>query len=247
MIDDETRAKAFAQVQGLDKAPASDYEAGWDADEEMPSAQAAADSGVAMGKKMDADPDFNFDEPTAAPVKAAEVVEKPIKPMKAEEPAKAMSFREKFKAELNAGAKDFEWNGKRYTTALKKPAAAKTSTPSTNASPAAKPATAAATDKSPSLSQKLGADYIATKAAAENMPAGTSSTARQALNNMVGTSQKAYEQAAAAEKSGTSVARQPSAPAKTPMKFATPADGEPMLNIPGGTTLAQGRDPRKAN
>lgn len=52
----------------------------------------------------------NFD----APVKAPEE-DKPA----AEEPKKPQSFKEAFAHHRSAGAKVFEWNGKKYTTALK--------------------------------------------------------------------------------------------------------------------------------
>ena len=52
----------------------------------------------------------NFD----APVKAPEE-DKPA----AEEPKKPQSFKEAFASHRSAGSKTFEWNGKKYTTALK--------------------------------------------------------------------------------------------------------------------------------
>ena len=211
----------------------TEYEDEWAADKQATDAQAAADAGAARSKELDADPPFDFDEPAAAaPVQAAAQAQPPA-------PAKAMSFKEKFKAELNAGAKDFEWNGKKYTTALK----AKTTT---NALPAAAKSVPAA-QPSMSLTQKLGADYAAVKAAADKMPPETSSTARNALNTDVERRKNAYEHAASAEKSGTSVVKQPVVPAKAGIALtAMPESGE-MVNIPGKTVLAQGRDLRASN
>ncbi len=79
----------------------------------------------------------NFDAPVIMPE-----VDKPAaatEPAKSE-PVKAQTFKEAFAANRKAGAKTFEWNGKKYTTALKtevktKPAA--TPAPAV-ASPAAK-------------------------------------------------------------------------------------------------------------
>ena len=224
----------------------TEYEEEWAADKETTDAQAAADAGVAAGKKADADPDFNYDEPGT--IDAASTAKMDAAPAPIAEPVKALSFKETFAARRKAGDSTFEWNGKKYTTDLKKPATANATSPGVNASPAAvKPAPAEIKASAPSqtLTQKLGGDYSTVKSAADNMPAGTSPAARQALNAQVSASQKTYEQAAAAEKTGASVTKRPVTPAKVPMALTAPADTDPLLNTAGKTTLAQGRDPRK--
>lgn len=223
----------------------TEYEDEWAADKEATEAQAAADAGIAAGKAADADPDFDYDEMPSAQAAASAGVAASKASTPAPEPAKPMSFKETFAARRKAGDATFEWNGKKYTTDLKKPATSNAASPGVNASPAA---AIKAPVASQTLTQKLGGDYAAVKSAADSMPPGTSSTARSALNEDAARRQRAYEQAAGAEKAGTSVTRQPAAaPAKAPMKMTAPADSEPLLNIPGKTTLAQGRDPRKAN
>lgn len=71
----------------------------------------------------------NFDKPAEVP----EV----DKPAAAAAPAKPMSFKEAFAANRKAGAKVFEWNGKKYTTALKSEVKPKAAAPAV-AAPAAK-------------------------------------------------------------------------------------------------------------
>lgn len=246
MIDDETRAKALAQVRGIDKASATEYEDEWAADKQATDAQDAADKGVAAGKKADAESDFEFaDEPTPKPA------------------AKPTNFKAAFKAARLAGEKDFGWTRPdgtpyRVSTALKseaadssaKPDAARTTTsPRVNASPpAAKPAPRAIQAPEPraSMTQKLGSDYAALKQAADTMPAGTSAQARSALNDSVGRSQRAYEQAAGAEKAGTPVVKRASPTAAKPMALRIPDQeddgiGPVYFNQPGGTLLAGGK------
>ena len=184
----------------------TEYEDEWAADKDANEAQAAADAGVAASKKLDADPDFDYDEPGTIDVLSAAKMQ--AAPALMAEPVKPLTFKETFAARRKAGDSTFEWNGKKYTTDLKKPATANTTSPRVNASPAAtKPAPAEIKAFAPSqtLTQKLGGDYAAVKSAADRMPIGTSAAARSALNEDVARRQRAYEQAANAEKSATSV------------------------------------------
>ncbi len=107
----------------------TEYEDEWAADKEATDAQTAADAGVAAGKKADADPDFNYDPPGAQAAADAGVAAGQTADA-APEPVKPLSFKETFAARRKAGDSTFEWNGKKYTTDLKKPVA-------TSAAPAA--------------------------------------------------------------------------------------------------------------
>lgn len=114
------------------------YEDEWAADKEATDAQTAADAGVAAGKKADADPDFDYDEPGTIDVLSAAKMEAAPAPLA--EPVKALTFKETFAARRKAGDATFEWNGKKYTTDLKKPVAtmAAPAVPKTLVTPIAK-------------------------------------------------------------------------------------------------------------
>ena len=73
------------------------------------------------------------DAPQVAVQEKAPEVDKPV----TEEPKKPQSFKEAFAANRKAGAKVFEWNGKKYTTALKSEVKPKAAAPAV-AAPAAK-------------------------------------------------------------------------------------------------------------
>lgn len=211
MIDDDTRARALAQVQGMDK----EYADGWKEGDDSTGAQAAADAGVAAGKKMDADPDFNFDEPgtaTSTPVKAAQVMAEPI------EPAKPMNFKETFAARRKAGDSTFEWNGKKYTTDLKGKATTNDTSPGVNASPAAaKPAPAA-------ISAPAASTTVKYKPSA---PVDTPEMVRSAPVK------------SAPSRGNAS----PATPGKLVAMPTLPDEQAPeMFNQPGGTKLSGGKD-----
>lgn len=134
----------FAEEWSKDETPAK------------PATEKVEDSAVAEKAKGDADYAAEFtadDVATAASSAAAAAPASPAlaivieagAPAKAAEPAKAMSFKETFAAQRKAGAKTFDWNGKKYTTELAapkaKPKAAPTAAPTP--APVAAPAPAA--------------------------------------------------------------------------------------------------------
>ena len=99
----------------------NEYEEEWASDSDAGKPTPASMS--AAGKKAEGDePDFNYDSPVMVADAAMERPSVEATP-EAAEPAKALSFKETFAAQRKAGAQTFEWNGKRYTTALKGPAA----------------------------------------------------------------------------------------------------------------------------
>lgn len=204
-------------------------------DGSMPGAQAAADAGVAAGKVAQAeqaDPDFNYEWPDAQAAADAGVATAKAAP----EPAKPMSFKETFAARRKAGDTVFEWNGKKYTTDLKKSASpAKSAT--AGRAPAGRPA------QPQSLTQKMGANFAAAQSAVNNMPGTADGNVRQALTSQRDASRQAYEQAASAEKSGTPVVRQMPVPAKAPY---SPGDLPSVEIAPGKTILANGHMPERA-
>lgn len=202
MIDDDTRARAKAYTDSFNEgdAPAA----------EKTDLTAAGAEYTALKDQSEAEFSNEWNAPAVDDVKTSSMTtpgtteSKDLAPlaMAAPEPVKALSFKETFAARRKAGDATFEWNGKKYTTDLKKPVA---STTVKVVAPVAK--TPAATPAAPatSVTQKLGSDYAAVKSAADRMPVGTSDAARSALNEDVARRQRAYEQAATAEKSSTSL------------------------------------------
>ena len=120
-----------------------DFEAEWSNDEAPAKTDVAdkvVDSAVADKAKGDAEfsAAFTADDDSAAVAPAA-VVE-PKAEAKPAEPAKPLSFKQTFAAQRAAGAKTFDWNGKKYTTELAKPKAK----PVVKAAPVAAPSVAKA-------------------------------------------------------------------------------------------------------
>lgn len=107
----------------------------------------------------------NFD----APVKAPEE-DKPA----AEEPKKPQSFKEAFASHRKAGSKTFEWNGKKYTTALKgegtKPKAA-ASAPAAKTAPVDSTWSVAKTDNRPKVEISAPSGSMKMPAAEKSMAA----------------------------------------------------------------------------
>jgi hypothetical protein len=114
----------------------------------------------------------------------------------AAEPAKPMKFGEAFSAARKAGQKTFEWQGKKYTTEMasdKPKAAPKAESPKPSAS----------------LAQSKGkefAEYEKIARDAESNPE-FSRAAKAAARANADRARKVYEDAAAAEREGTSVVR----------------------------------------
>lgn len=110
----------------------------------------------------------NFDKPAEVP----EV----DKPAAAAAPAKPMSFKEAFASHRKAGAKVFEWNGKKYTTALKSEVKPKAAAPAV-AAPAAKTApvdstwSVAKTDNRPKVEISAASGSMKMPAAEKSMAA----------------------------------------------------------------------------
>lgn len=94
----------------------------------------------------------------------------------AEEPKKPQSFKEAFAANRKAGAKVFEWNGKKYTTALKSEVKPKAAAPAV-AAPAAKTApvdstwSVAKTDNRPKVEISAASGSMKMPAAEKSMAA----------------------------------------------------------------------------
>lgn len=115
----------------------------------------------------------NFDKPAEVPEedKPAAATE----PAKSE-PAKAMTFKEAFASHRKAGAKVFEWNGKKYTTALKSEVKPKAAAPAV-AAPAAKIApvdstwSVAKTDNRPKVEISAASGSMKMPAAEKSMAA----------------------------------------------------------------------------
>lgn len=181
---------------------------------EANSAGMPASSGYASPDAMSANTAGNAVE-VGGPMPPASVVATPIEPMK------AMSFRETFAARRKAGDAMFEWNGKKYTTELKKTGTTPTAAPTTAprpAAPASMPAskpylepfesTAPLPTPSPAApmpmatsSQALGAKYMTIQKAIQALPANTDARARTGLNANLAQALADYEAAAKAEKS----------------------------------------------
>lgn len=175
-----------------------------------------ANSGYASPDVMSANTASNAVE-VGRPMAPANVVATPIEPMK------TMSFRETFAARRKAGDATFEWNGKKYTTELKKTGTTPTNTPTTAlrpAAPASMPAsmpaskpylepfesTAPLSTPSPPMpmataSQALGEKYMTIQKAINALPANTDARARTGLNANLALAKADYEAAAKAEKS----------------------------------------------
>lgn len=84
-----------------------DYEEEWGKAESAPAVDTAKDDPFEFARK---EAQERFDTPVTMPEE-----DKPA----AEEPKKPQSFKEAFASHRSAGSKTFEWNGKKYTTALK--------------------------------------------------------------------------------------------------------------------------------
>ena len=115
-----SESKAGQEYKALKEKSDTEFTAGWNADGEPK----ATEGGI-----------------TTSPVRDAGAIS--VKVLPAIEPAKAMSFKETFAAQRKAGAKTFDWNGKKYTTEL----AAPTTKP--KAAPIAAPANVAAPTPAP--------------------------------------------------------------------------------------------------
>jgi hypothetical protein len=115
-------AEALTQLGSENKADKAEP-AGYDASKYNP-AEDKEDWGQA----------FAANSPASTPVADESATEQA-----ASAPAKAPTFKEAFAAARKASGKTFEWQGKKYTTALKSEAAAKKTPPATPAAPA-KPA-----------------------------------------------------------------------------------------------------------
>lgn len=185
---------------------------------EANSAGMPANSGYASADTMSANMPSNAVE-VGKPMAPANVVATPIEPMK------AMSFRETFAARRKAGDAMFEWNGKKYTTELKKTGTTPTTAPTTalrpaapasmpSSMPASKPylepfeSTAPLSTPNPAApmpmatsSQALGAKYMTIQKAIQALPANTDARARTGLNANLAQALADYEAAAKAEKS----------------------------------------------
>ena len=119
-------------------------------------------------------------------------------PAEREAPAKAMSFKEAFAANRKAGAKTFEWNGKKYTTDI------------ATSKPAAKPAAAPKAETKSSgmsLAQSKGAEYQTMSRIADEAEKNPNASlaAKQAARKNADKARSTYEAAADAEKTGRSV------------------------------------------
>ena len=237
MIDDETRARAKAYTDSFNEG-----------DDAEPAAEPAAKSEYQALKAKDAEEfsaGFAADEHAAdregaqsSPVKTADVVAKPLAAAaeassEAAEEAPAQTFKQTFAAQRKAGAATFEWNGKKYSTDVAKAKAAAPVTISKGSKPGL------------STTQQMGANYAALKQAQDNMPTATSAAARQALNETVDKSRATFEQAAQAEKAGTSVVKKAVPAAAKPFTVAAPdeigttrIDTAPRYFGPGGKVLA---------
>lgn len=114
------------------------------------------------------------------------------------EQPKKESFKEAFARNRAAGAKTFDWNGKKYTTELAESKPAKPSTPAK--AEAHKPS-------GMSLAQSKGSEYAQLERiakAAESNP-GVSAAAKAAARKNADAARATYEAASDAEKTGRSV------------------------------------------
>lgn len=103
----------------------------------------------------------NFDKPAEVPEE-----DKP-----AAAPDKPMSFKEAFASHRKAGAKVFEWNGKKYTTALKGDSAPKPAVAATKTTPAEDTWSVAKKDNRPKVEIKASSGSMKMPAAEKSMAA----------------------------------------------------------------------------
>ena len=138
-----------------------DYEEEWGKAESAPAVDTAKDDPFEFARK-EAQERFN------APVNMPEE-DKPA----AAEPKKPQSFKEAFASHRSAGSKTFEWNGKKYTTALKGDSAPKAAVAATKTAPADDTWSVAKKDNRPKVEIKAPSGAMKMTAPEKSIPAAS--------------------------------------------------------------------------
>lgn len=136
-----------------------DYEEEWGKAESAPAVDTAKDDPFEFARK---EAQERFDTPVTMPEE-----DKPA----AEEPKKPQSFKEAFASHRKAGAKTFEWNGKKYTTALKGDSAPKAAVAATKTTPVDRIWSVAKTDNRPKVEIKAPSGSMKMTAPEKSMAA----------------------------------------------------------------------------